>query len=80
MPKDKDMILAKLFRDYIKPLRMTEAEVPPEIKDAFYGGANHLLDHFISQVATIPEDDGVAVMEQLDQELREYFISRINQN
>lgn len=63
----------EIFRKKVIPIKASLDQIT-DMKGAFYAGASCAL-HEVNKASTLPDDDGCALLDALQNELDGYFIS-----
>lgn len=68
------------YQLYLRRVGQTEARMHPEqklqVRQAFYGAVGQIIFLFRDEIAPLEENDAVAVMEDLKNQVLEYFTAR----
>ena len=76
---DEKFTVEYQYQDYLKKVGLKEEDMFPvqkaETKRAFFGGVGHILALMKNEIAELPEDEGVQVLESLNNQVLSFFIA-----
>jgi hypothetical protein len=78
-PKDKKFDLEHQYQLYLKRMGLSEpamhTQQKKQLRQAFYGSAGQLLILMRDDIASLPEDEGVVIFDDLMKQVFRFFIA-----